>query len=331
MANPLDDVPPTVDDIRKAAETIKPFIYRTPIMTSTSLDEMHGFNFYFKCENFQRTGSFKFRGCMNAVTNVCLNRDTPPILVAFSSGNHAQAVAKTAQLKGLKAHIVMPSYSPAVKINSVKDFGGSVYGCGTLMPEIMSKIEEVKKEQGENAVMIHPYDNPYVMAGQGTVGLEILEQVPNVDAIVVAVSGGGLISGICIAVKSIKPSVKIYAAEPENVGDKYRSFLAKKRIPMESRPKTIADGLTAPIGSLTWPVLQEHLTDVIPVTEEEIISAMYLSWERLKIIVEPSAAAAFAASFKLKHLSSSIGVQNVCVVVCGGNVDLASIPPKPST
>ena len=328
MANPTDS-PPTLEDIRQAAETIKPFIYKTPVMTSSSLDQLYGFKFHFKCENFQRTGSFKFRGCMNAITNVCQKRDTPPIIVAFSSGNHAQAVAKTAQLKGLKAHIVMPSYSPAVKINSVKDYGGSVYGCGTLMPEIMSQVEKVKKEQGENCVFIHPYDNPYVIAGQGTLGLEILEQIPHVDAIVVAVSGGGLIAGVSIAVKSIKPSVKMYAAEPENVGDKYRSFLAKKRIPMESRPKTIADGLTAPIGSLTWPVLQENLTDVITVSEEEIISAMYLSWERLKIIVEPSAAAAFAAAFKLKQLPSSAGIEHVCVIVCGGNVDLASIPPKP--
>ena len=327
MAN--SELPPTIEDIRKAAETIKPFIHRTPIMTSSSLDAIYGLNFYFKCENFQKTGSFKIRGCMNAVTHVCEERDTPPILVAFSSGNHAQAVAKTAQIKGLKAHVIMPSYSPAVKIRSVKEYGGHVYECATLMPEIVSKVEEVKQEQGPDAVVIHPYDNPYVMAGQGTVGLEVLEQVPHLDSIVVAVSGGGLIAGICIAIKNIKPSVRIFAAEPETVGDKYRSFLAKRRIPMESRPKTIADGLTAPIGVLTWPVLQEHLTDVITVSENEIVSAMYLSWERLKILVEPSAAAAVAAAFKLKQLPSASGVQHVCVVVCGGNVDLAAIPPKP--
>ena len=168
MAN--SDQPPTIEDIRKAAETIKPFIHKTPIMTSSSLDAMYGLKFYFKCENFQRTGSFKIRGCFNAVTRVCEERDTPPILVAFSSGNHAQAVAKTAQIKGLEAHIIMPSYSPDVKIRSVKDYGGHVYPCGTLMPEILSKVEEVKQEQGPNAVVIHPYDNPNVMAGQGTVG-----------------------------------------------------------------------------------------------------------------------------------------------------------------
>ena len=329
MAN--SDQPPTIEDIRKAAETIKPFIHKTPVMTSSSLDVMYGLKFYFKCENFQKTGSFKIRGCFNAVTRVCEERDTPPILVAFSSGNHAQAVAKTAQIKGLEAHIIMPSYSPDVKIRSVKDYGGHVYPCGTLMPEILSKLEEVKQEQGPNAVVIHPYDNPNVMAGQGTVGLEVLEQVPHLDSIIVAVSGGGLISGICIAIKNIKPSVKIFAAEPESVGDKYRSFLAKKRIPMESRPKTIADGLTAPIGTLTWPVLQEHLTDVITVSEDEILSAMYLSWERLKILVEPSAAAAVAAAFKLKQLPSASNVEHVCVVVCGGNVDLTAIPPKQST
>ncbi|KAI6659922.1 Serine racemase [Oopsacas minuta] len=319
---------PEMNRIRQAHKVLKEYIHYTPVMTSSSLDKFSGINLHFKCENFQKTGSFKIRGCMFAVDNFCKEKTIPPILVTHSSGNHGVALSKCAKIRGLQAHVIMPDTNK-YKQSAVKANGAEIHLCGDSEQARVDMTNQIMKELGPAAVFISPHSDPDVIAGQGTVGIEILEQVPHVDAIVVAVSGGGLAAGICIAAKSIKPSIHIYAAEPESANDCAQSFAAKKRITLKTSPVTIADGLRQSVGTLTWPVLQEHLTDVITVTEEEIISAMYLSWERLKIIVEPSAAAAIAASFKLKHPSSSTGVQNVCVVVCGGNVDLASIPPKP--
>ena len=332
MATEGEPPPPTLDDIKKAAETINPFIYKTPVMTSSSLDALLGLKLYFKCENFQRTGSFKVRGGFNLVEKICKEAKRPPILVAFSIGNHAQAVAKIAQIKYLKAHIIMPKRAFKIKVDAVKDFGATVHICDNSMDVVLGKVKEVMSALGPDSVLIPPFNHPDIMAGQGTVGLEVLEQVPQVDTVVVAVSGGGLAAGVCIAVKSIKPSVRIFAAELEAADDCAQSFAAKKRIvDLKSSPETIADGLTAPVGTQTWPVLQEHLSGVITVSEEEIVSAMYLSWERLKILVEPSAAAAVAAALKLKEFSSDSGVapEHVCVIMSGGNVDFSSIPHKP--
>ena len=333
MANEIESLPAPTDmnRIREAAKVIKPFLHYTPVMTSSSLDALHGIKLYFKCENFQKTGSFKMRGCMFAVHNVCNERDSAPILVTHSSGNHAQAVAKCAQIRGLQAHIVMPHNSLQCKLSAVKSYGAKIHLCDDSEQARHEKMQQVMSEMEPDSVFIPPFNHPDIMAGQGTVGIEVLEQVPQVDTVVVAVSGGGLAAGVCIAVKSIKPSVRIFAAEPEAADDCAQSFAAKKRIPLKSPPKTIADGLRTSVGTQTWPVLQEHLSGVITVSEEEIVSAMYLSWERLKILVEPSAAVAVAAALKLKEFSSDSGVapEHVCVIVCGGNVDFSSIPHKP--
>ena len=320
--------PDMIKRVQLAAKVIKEYVHYTPVMTSSSIDELYGLNYHFKCENLQKTGSFKIRGCMFAVDTLSKERERPPILVTHSSGNHALALAKCAQIRGLQSHIVMPKSSNAYKQATVRAFGGEIYLCDDSEEARHETMLQVMAEKGPDAVFISPNNQPDILAGQGTIGLEILEQVPNMDAIVVAVSGGGLAAGICIAVKHLKPSVLIFAAEPEAADDCAQSFAAKKRIPLKSNPVTIADGLRASVGTLTWPVLQEHLTDVITVSEDEILSAMYLSWERLKILVEPSAAAAVAAAFKLKQLPSASNVEHVCVVVCGGNVDLTAIPPK---
>ena len=321
--------PPDMRRVREAAKVIKEYVHYTPVMTSSSLDALYGLKFYFKCENFQKTGSFKIRGCMFAVDSLGKERSRPPILVTHSSGNHALALAKCAQIRGLQSHIVMPKTANAFKQAAVRACGAQIHLCEDSEQARHEMMLRVMEEKGPDAAFISSCNHPDVMAGQGTVGLEILEQVPNVDAIVVAVSGGGLASGICIAVKHLRPGVQIFAAEPEAADDCAQSFAAKKRIQLKRKPVTIADGLKVSVGTVTWPVLQEHLTDVITVSENEIVSAMYLSWERLKILVEPSAAAAVAAAFKLKQLPSASGIQHVCVVVCGGNVDLAAIPPKP--
>ena len=321
--------PPDMKRVRLAAKVIKEYVHYTPVMTSSSIDELYGLNFHFKCENFQKTGSFKIRGCMFAVDSLRKERSRPPILVTHSSGNHALALAKCSQICGLQCHIVMPRSANAFKQATVKTYGGEVHLCDDSEQARHEMMLQVMEEKGPDAVFVSSSNHPDIMAGQGTIGLEILEQVPKVDAIVVAVSGGGMASGICIAAKNLKPSVKIFAAEPEAADDCAQSFAAKKRIPLKSKPVTIADGLKTSVGTVTWPVLLEHLTDVITVSENEILSAMYLSWERLKIFVEPSAAAAVAAAFKLKQLPSASGVEHVCVVVCGGNVDLTTIPPKP--
>ena len=319
---------PDMNRIRVAAKVLKEYVHYTPVMTSSSLDSLYGLKFHFKCENFQRTGSFKIRGSMFAVDNLCKKSTTPPILVTSSSGNHGIAVSKCAQIRGLQAHIVMPDTNK-YKQSVVRACGAEIHLCADSEQARNDMTQQVMEREGPTAFFLSSHNHPDVVAGQGTVGLEILEQVPHVDAIVVAVSGGGLTAGVCLAAKSIKPSVKIYAAEPEAADDCAQSFAAKKRIPLQSIPVTIADGLKVSVGVQNWPILQENLTDVITVSEEEIVSAMYLSWERLKIIVEPSAAAACAAAFKLKQLPSSAGIEHVCVIVCGGNVDLASIPPKP--
>jgi len=324
------DVKMSIQDVQEAAKRIAPYIHKTPVMTCSTLDSLAGRALHFKCELFQKIGAFKIRGAMNAVLQLLdtLPGDQKPVLVTHSSGNHAQALALSAKTMGLQAYIAMPRNAPPVKKAAVRDYGATIVECGLSAEDRESTAHKIIKETA-NSFLIPPFDHPHIMAGQGTIGLELLDQVPQLDAIVVPVSGGGMLSGICIAAKALKPDIKIYAAEPLNADDCAKSFVAKKRIPLPGPPNTIADGLRTSVGHLTWPVIRDSVTDVITVTEEEIISAMRLVWERMKLLIEPSAAVGVAAVLceKFKSLPAH-EIKNVGVILCGGNVDLDNLPWK---
>lgn len=317
-----------IQDIQDAAKRIEPFIHKTPVMTSGTLDRMAGRAVHFKCEIFQKIGAFKIRGAMNAVIQLLnsLPVGQKPVLVTHSSGNHAQAIALSSKIMGLQAVIAMPTNAPSVKKAAVRDYGATIVDCGASAEDREATSQRILRETS-NSYLIPPFDHPHIIAGQGTIGVELLEQVPNLDAMVVPVGGGGMLSGIAIAVKALKPDIKIFAAEPANADDCAKSFAANKRIPLQGPPSTIADGLRTSIGHVTWPIIKDNVTDVITVTEGEIIAAMRILWERMKLLIEPSAAVGVAAvlSERFKALPN---LNNVAVVLCGGNVDLDNLPWK---
>ena len=308
-------------DVQSARERIDSNVIRTPVMTCTTLDRMAGRRLFFKCENLQKVGAFKFRGACNAVLKLSDEVAASGVLT-HSSGNHAQALALAAKMRGIAAHIVMPDNAPAVKQRAVAGYGARIILCELTLPARESTAAAVQAETG--GTLIHPYDQPDIIAGQGTVALELMEQVEGLDAIVAPVGGGGLISGTCIAAKAMNPKIRIFAAEPAGADDAARSFAAGERIPQTS-PNTIADGLLTSLGELTWPIIREHVEQIITVSDEDIIAAMRLIWERAKTIIEPSAAVGFAAvlsdHFKVLH-----GLQRVAVILTGGNVDLERLP-----
>lgn len=312
-----------VDAIRAAQRRIDPFIRRTPVLTSGTLDAISGRRLWFKCELFQRTGSFKFRGATNAV-RMLTDDEAARGVVTHSSGNHAQALALAARMRGIPAHVVMPSNSAEVKKAAVRGYGGRIIECEPTLEARESTAARVIAETG--AAMIPPYNHPNVIAGQGTIALELLDECPQLDAIVVPLGGGGLISGIAIAAKAIKPSIRIIGAEPELAGD----AAASKRegaIQPAMKPLTIADGLRTALGPLTFPVVRDLVDEVVLVSEEEIAAHMRLVWERMKVTIEPSAAVGVAVAcsawMRAKH---NAGIEDAGVVLCGGNVDLAALP-----
>lgn len=269
----------------------------------------------------QKVGAFKFRGAWNAVAKLT---DEVAVrgVVTHSSGNHAQALALAARMRNIPAHVVMPSTAPTVKRQAVTDYGATVIVCE---PTLEAREQTAARVLAETrGTLIPPYNHIDVIAGQGTVALELLDQVPNLDAIVAPVGGGGLMSGICIAAKSLAPAIRLFAAEPAQVDDAARSIAAGRLIPQTS-PKSIADGLLTSLGDLTWPILQAHVERVITVSEEEIITAMRLLWERAKILVEPSAAVALAAVLSSQFPTTS-GLQRIGIVLSGGNVNLDRLP-----
>ena len=317
----------SLDDVIKASKIIKPFIHRTPMLTSKFIDKLIGKQVFFKCENFQKIGAFKIRGTTNAILKILQNeKDKKPVIVTHSSGNHAQAVASASQINNLRACIVMPSNAPQVKKNAVKDYGAEIIECEPTQECREATANKLMQDLGSDAVYISPYDNVDVIAGQGTMGLEIIEDVPDVDAIVSPVGGGGMLSGICIAAKGINPKIKVIAAEPLNADDCAKSFAAGRKIPNQSPPKTVADGLRVSVGDITWPIIKENISDVITVTEEEIVSAMKLVFERMKVVIEPSAAVGVAAILTKEFAANYSALNKVCVVLCGGNVDLEKLP-----
>ena len=306
---------PTAADIEQAHERIKVYIHRTPVMTSNSLDELAGCQVYFKCENFQKVGAFKARGAMNAVLS--LSREERAKGVAtHSSGNHAQALARAAKIMGVKAYIVMPRTSPDIKKRGVKSYGGEIFECEPTLASRESTLSDVIKRTG--AVEIHPFNNYDVIAGQATAAKELIEEVSDLDFIIAPVGGGGLLSGTALTAKYFSPSTVVIAGEPELADDTYRS-LQSGEIEPPSPQTSIADGLLTSLGDKTFPVILEHVKEVITVSDPEIMAAMRLIWERLKIIAEPSGAVPFAALMKNK---SEFQNKKVGIIITGGNVDL---------
>jgi threonine dehydratase len=272
-----------------------------------------------KCENLQLAGAFKYRGACNAILSLSEEEKRRGV-ATHSSGNHAQAVARAAQQWGMRAFIVMPKNAPAVKLAAVRGYGGIVTQCEPTLQAREEALNEIITREG--ASLVHPYNDYRVMAGQGTATLELLQSVPELDAVIAPVSGGGLLSGTCVAARGLKPDIEMYGAEPATADDARRS-LAEGRIIIEGSHKSIADGLLANLGDKTFPLLQEHVTAIIPVTEEETIAAMRFTWERAKLVIEPSSAVAIAAVIKSpEHFAG----KRVGVIVSGGNVDLDHLP-----
>lgn len=307
--------------VREAADWIAPHAHRTPVLTCGTLDEMSGRRLFFKCELFQKVGAFKFRGACNAVMKLP-DAEAARGVVTHSSGNHAQALALAARLRGIEAHIVMPSTAHAVKRDAVEGYGGHVYLCEPTLEARGTMADEVLQRTG--GVMIPPYDHPDIIAGQGTAALELLEEIPDLDAIIAPIGGGGLMSGTCIAGRGIKPEIRLFAAEPAGADDAARSMAAGRLIP-QTAPDTICDGLLTSLGELTWPIVRDHVERVITLDDSAIIEAMRLTWQRAKLLVEPSAAVAVAAALS-DELRSPGGLDRVGVILSGGNVDLDHLP-----
>ena len=309
---------PTLSDIKDARARTETIVRKTPILTSEYFNDLLGMELFFKCENFQKTGSFKIRGASNAVFSLN-NEEAKQGVACQSSGNHGGAIACAAHLKGIHADIVMAKSVSKAKIHNVKTYNGNMIFCNTMGERDELFLKTVKDN---NRISIHPYDNFDVMAGQGTIALEILEQVPEFDCVIVPIGGGGLISGISLALKELKPSTKLIGCEPENVDDTFQMYKANKRIEMAHRT-SVADGLMAIVGQLTLPIIQENVDDILLATEKEIIDTTRLVWERMKIVIEPSCALVLAAVIKNKE--KFIG-QKIVLVITGGNVDLVTLP-----
>jgi threo-3-hydroxy-L-aspartate ammonia-lyase len=305
----------TYDDVAAAHERIKPQARRTPVMTSRQVDELTGASVFFKCENLQRMGAFKFRGAYNALSRLSPDEKRRGVL-AFSSGNHAQAVALAGQLLRVKATIVMPEDAPKVKLEATRGYGGEVvtYGKGENREALAKRLSEER-----NLTLIPPFDHPHIVAGQGTAAKELIEDAGALDVLLVPCGGGGLISGCAIAARHLSPDCRVIGVEPAAGDDATRSFREKKLVKIEV-PDTIADGArTTSLGAVTFPLVMKYVSDMLTVTDEELLRGMFWLWERMKLVVEPTGALAFSAvhSGKLPVKGLRLGV-----ILSGGNVDL---------
>ncbi len=310
---------PTYQDIILAHERIRSLIHCTPVLSSTSINEILGVTLHFKCENFQKVGAFKFRGATNAVRQLSA-KDAKKGVTTHSSGNHAAALSLAAKQLGVPAYIVMPETAPSIKKKAVDGYGAEITFCEPTLDAREKTLEIVQEKTG--ATFIHPYHNFNVICGQGTAAKELLEKIPDLDVIIAPVGGGGLMSGTSIAAKAIKNDIKVYGAEPENADDAYRSFKSGVLIPA-GKPNTIADGLLTSLSPLTFQIIKENVDDILTVPEKTIIEAMRMVWERMKIIIEPSAAVPLAAIIENKYRFKG---KKVGIIVSGGNVDLTSLP-----
>jgi len=310
---------PTIEEVKDAENRIAAWVHHTPLLTCRALDDLAGAALFFKCENFQRVGAFKFRGAANAVLSLTDDQAARGV-ATHSSGNHAQALALAARLRGIPATIVMPRDAPKVKVQAVQGYGATVVFCGNAPEDRERVLEEVIAEN--HAEFVHPSNDPRVIAGQGTCALEILGELPDLDLVLTPVGGGGLLSGTALAVAGVRPGCRVIGAEPAAADDAQRSFRTGILQPSGS-PKTIADGLRTSLGSNTFPITRALVQDIVTATEESIVRAMRLIWERMKIVVEPSAAVPLAAV-----LSKTVDVRGkrVAIVLSGGNVDLDALP-----
>ena len=309
----------TLADIRAAHARIADKIHRTPVLTSATLDALCGAQLFFKCENFQKIGAFKARGATNAVFALT-EAEAANGVATHSSGNHAAALARAARLRGIPAHIVMPSNAPKTKIESVRRNGGIIVFCEPTLVAREAACAKIIAETG--ARLVHPFDDYAVMAGQGTATLELLEQAPDLDLIIVPVGGGGLLCGTAVAAKGAHPGIRVIAAEPAGADDAARSVAAGRLIPLE-QAATIADGLRTSLSARTFPLIQQQVDGIVTVYEESIVAAMRRIWEVLKIIIEPSCAVPYAAIMDEKI---DVSGKRVGIILTGGNVDLDALP-----
>lgn len=310
---------PTLDDMLAAHERIEPYVHRTPVLTSSFLNELTGADLFFKCENFQKAAAFKVRGASNAVFGLTEEQAKHGV-ATHSSGNHALSLSYAAGQRGIPCHVVMPHTAPQAKKDAVIGYGGMITECEPSTSSRETVFAEVQERTG--ADFVHPYNDPRVIAGQGTCSRELLEQVRDLDAVIAPIGGGGMISGTCLTLSNLAPGVKIYAAEPEQADDAARSFRAGHII-ADDAPVTVADGLKVPLKELTWHFVSNHVTDILTASEQEIIDAMRLIWARMKIVMEPSSAVPLATILKNRDVFAG---KRVGVIVTGGNVDLDKLP-----
>ena len=310
---------PTYDDVLAAHARIAPHIHRTPVLTSSYFNALTGAELFFKCENFQKAGAFKVRGACNAVFGLD-DALAPKGVATHSSGNHALSLSYAAGRRGIPCHVVMPRTAPDAKKAAVRGYGGQITECEPSTTSREAVFAEVEAATG--AEFVHPYNDPRVIAGQATCSREVMDQVPGLEAVIAPIGGGGMVSGTCLTLSTIAPDVEIYAAEPEQADDAFRSFKAGHII-ADDAPVTVADGLKVPLKDLTWHFVQNHVTNILTASEQEIIDAMKLTWERMKIVIEPSCAVPLATILKNPEVFRG---KRVGVIITGGNVDLDKLP-----
>jgi len=310
---------PVFRDVEVAHERIRGFIHLTPVLTSASINNILDCSIFFKCENFQKVGAFKFRGATNAVFSLS-DSEVQKGVATHSSGNHAAALALAARTRGVAAYVVMPDNAPEIKKKAVAGYGAHITFCRPTLQDREDTLSDIVAKTG--ATVVHPYDNFNVIAGQGTAAKELLEEVQKLDVVLCPVGGGGLLSGTAISVKAISPSTKMIATEPAGADDAYRSFKSGAIVQSIS-PNTIADGLLTSLGQHNFPIIQQHVDDIVTVSEKSIIEAMRLVWERMKIIIEPSSAVPLAAILEKKIESKG---RKIGIILSGGNLDLGKLP-----
>ncbi|MCC1494808.1 beta-hydroxyaspartate dehydratase BhcB [Cognatishimia sp. F0-27] len=310
---------PTYEDMLAAHERIRPYIHRTPVLTSSYLNDLTGAELFFKCENFQKAGAFKVRGASNAVFGLSDEMASKGV-ATHSSGNHALSLSYAAGRRGIPCHVVMPRTAPQAKKDAVRGYGGIITECEPSTTSREAVFAEVEAETG--AEFVHPYNDPRVIAGQGTCSKELMEQTDGLDAVIAPIGGGGMVSGTCLTLSTLAPEVEIYAAEPEQADDAYRSFKAGHII-ADDAPNTIADGLKVPLKENTWHFVSNHVTDILTASEDEIVAAMKLTWQRMKIVMEASCAPPLATILKNPDVFRG---KRVGVIITGGNVDLDKLP-----
>lgn len=310
---------PTYDDMLAAHERIRPHIRRTPVRTSDYLNELSGAQLFFKCENFQEPGAFKVRGASNAVFGLS-EAQAKMGVATHSSGNHASCLSYAAMLRGIPCNVVMPRTAPQTKKDTVRRYGGVITECEPSTTSREATFATVQAATGGD--FVHPYNDPRVIAGQGTCSREFIEQTDGLDMVVAPIGGGGMISGTCLTLATLAPEIKVIAAEPEQADDAWRSFKAGHII-ADDAPKSIADGLLVPLKDLTWHFVSTHVSEIYTASEEEIIAAMKLTWKHLRVVMEPSSAVPLACV--LKNAQAFRG-KRVGIILTGGNVDLDKLP-----